>query len=103
MKQTIILTATRRGIKRMLKNTKSPALQKGEIAISLQIDIPELLFDTFYPVAKITVSRDDVVLPKVGKQNQNNNGVKSNDSVIDDAVEEVKRLLGKDLTTQAEM
>jgi hypothetical protein len=59
MKQTIFLAINRRGTMRLTKN--SPGLDRGEIAIRLELNIPDSLFRDYIPTARLTIDPDQVI------------------------------------------
>lgn len=63
MRKSIYIVLSKHHVRRMVRN-KRPALKQDEIAVLLEFEIPEEVFDTFVPTIQLKVSRDNVVLPK---------------------------------------
>jgi hypothetical protein len=62
MKEIAYLILSKRGTVGLRKN--SPSLARGEIAVRLELDVPDSLFRDYIPTARLSIEADQVVRPE---------------------------------------
>lgn len=63
MKTTAYIIVTKRGAIRATTGKRGPpALDSGEIALRLNLDIPDKVFEVFIPTVELAVSEESVAL-----------------------------------------
>lgn len=64
MKETVYLIFDENGVKSpIVKSTK--AIPKGKCAVRLEVNINDSFFKNIYPTAKIEISEENILRPKV--------------------------------------